>query len=96
MILEKILRALSNGSDLRCGGSVMLAQNVVEPELVPEREILQAEICDLPVSAFMVKFCFLLAENFCRVLLRPVSMRVRSTFEKFRTSKSCLVPAVPG
>ena len=50
----------------------------------------------LVFSAFMVKFCFLLAENFSRVLLRPVSMRVRSTFEKLRTSKSCLVPAVPG
>jgi len=29
---------------------------------------------------FMVKFCFLLAENLSRVLPRPVFMRVRSTF----------------
>ena len=54
-----------------------------------------AKLC-ADFSTFMVKFCFLLAENLSQVLPRPVSMRVRSTFEKLRTSKSCLVPAVPG
>ena len=103
---KAIVRMVSESPGRNASEPVGGLENTLAPEAEPalagrrQHESSQADRSDETfrrgISTFMVKFCFLLAENLSRVLPRPVFMRVRSTFEKLRTSKSCLVPAMPG